>query len=581
MIRRVVVVALLSFTCLALTLTPLLAADPDRGGLISHSVAQQHGLERAWFTQASVFPQRGETANLRLHVNVNKTQTISRVTDQHGRSTVFSERHLDNFGQLLGVAGAEKAAAEKVRLLGLEGIQATVDQQVVPDTTLYMSSSSGMVQALDAETGRLLWSTPVGRPDYATTEMATTDDLVALVNGQHIYILQAADGTLVGERRVAGGAPAAGPAMVGTRLFVPTLSGQLHAYRFGPGEPGWPDVYPARGSVRFAPTAIGNHVMWATNAGIVTSIIPGQPGARYRLQLEAAIAGPLVYAPPAHMLTVTDTGFLYCFDVLTGSIVWRFSTGDATAEPASVVRDTVYLVSRHAGMRAVDAATGQEKWWARGVRHFVAATKDRVYAATGNNVMLVIDGRTGKTLSQFAMRPTDRLFVNNQTDRIYVGTQSGLIQCLRERDAFWPTVHVTGAEMAAVEAAADAAARPGAKQPGDAASQPEDAQPVDPFRRAPADADPFAKPAATGQPPAAAPARNPFEDDEESDQAAPPEEADDAGDAGDADAMSDEADAADAEDAADGADADDTEDAADAEDAAGGADADDAADEGP
>src|SRR5690606_12169978 len=82
------------------------------------------------------------------------------------------------------------------------------------------------------------------------------------------------------------------------------------------------------------------------------------------------------------------------------------------------------------------------------------------------------------------------------------------------------------------------------------------------FRREPADADPFAKPAATGQPPAAAPARNPFEDDE-SDQAAPPEEADDAGDAqdagdaedaGDADAMSDEEDAADADDADDAAD---------------------------
>ncbi|NLX57412.1 MAG: PQQ-binding-like beta-propeller repeat protein [Planctomycetaceae bacterium] len=570
MIRRVVVVALLSFTCLAWT--PLLAAESDRGGLISQSVAQQHGLERAWFTQASVLPQRGEVANLRLHVNLNKAQTIFRVTDQHGRNTVFSERHLDNFGQALGVAGAEKAAAEKVRLLGLEGIQASVDQQVVPDATLYMSSSSGMVQALDAETGRLLWSTQVGRPDYVTTEMATTDDLVALVNGQHIYVLQAADGALANERRVAGGAPAAGPAMVGTRLFVPTLSGQLHAYRFGPDDPGWPEVYPARGSVRFAPTAIGNHVMWATNAGVVTSIIPGKPGVRYRLQFDTAIAGPLVYAPPTHMLTVTDTGFLYCFDVLTSGLVWRFSSGDATAEPASVVRDTVYLVSRHAGMRAVDAATGQEKWWARGVRHFVAATKDRVYATSGNNVMMVINGSTGKTLSQFPMPPTNRLFVNNQTDRIYVSTESGLIQCLRERDAYWPTVHVTGAEMAAAEAAAEAATRPGAKQPEAAEPQPEDAQPFDPFRRETDDADPFAKPAATGQPPAAAPARNPFEDDDESDQAAPPDEADDAGDADDWTEADDE------EDADSWTDADDEE---DADDEAYADEADEADDEGP
>ncbi len=222
--------------------------------------------------------------------------------------------------------------------------------------------------------------------------------MVALVNGQHIYMLRADDGTLIEDRRMVGGAPAAGPAIAGTTLFVPTLRGQLLAYRFGPGDPRWPEVYYSKGTVRFAPTAVGNHVMWPTDAGIITAIDPGRPGAKFRLKLDDPIAGPLVYSPPTQMLTVTESGYLYSFDVKTGGIMWRFSTGDATAEPASVVGETVYLVSRHAGMRAMATTTGEEKWWARGVRHFIAATKDKVYAATDANVMMMLDANSGKIL---------------------------------------------------------------------------------------------------------------------------------------------------------------------------------------
>jgi outer membrane protein assembly factor BamB len=535
MIRRLVVVTLTLLACHAQV--PCLHADPDTAGLIPASAAEQCGLERVWFTQTRVLPVRGETPYLRLHVSLSKSQTIAQVTDQHGQKYNFSERNLNTFGEPLGVEGAKQAANEKVRLLKLNGVDATVETQVVPDITLYVAGSGGIVQAVDAETGRMLWSTPVGRSDYFTTSLAASDDFVAIVNGQHLFLLSTADGSVLEERRMAGGVPAAGPAILGKTVFVPMLNGQLQTYQFGPGAPRWPSVYRSKGVVRFPPTAVGALVLWPTDAGMISAIDPAGPGAQFRLQLDDPIAGPLVYAPPRQILAVTRAGYLYSFDAKTGGVMWRYSSGNMTAEPASVVNDTVFVASREAGMRAVATATGEEKWWAQGVNHFIAATKDRIYASTGANVLMVLDAQTGKVVAELALRPKDRAFVNNQTDRLYIGTDTGLLQCLRQLDAYWPTVHVTGGELAAEEAAAGEAEKekkPGAKQPAD-----EGAKPTDPFAPGQGDnVDPFGgKPAPGPEPakkepaagPKPAPNANPFEPGGGDAKAKPAAEADEDG----------------------------------------------------
>ncbi|MHB8970732.1 MAG: PQQ-binding-like beta-propeller repeat protein [Pirellulaceae bacterium] len=508
MIRRLIALFVSIVAC-SLVAPPLQAGPDDAGGSAAHT-SQQYGLERAWFTQLSGVPAPDAARNLTLFVSRTRSQTVFRITDQRGLTYCISERHLDTFGQPMGVEGAEKAAAEKIRLFKLEGIEATVEKQVIPDVTLY-ATSRGVVHAIDAETGRILWTTPLGRADHPTTAATVNDQWVAVVNGQQLYLLRAEDGNLVEQRRLHGGVPAAGPAIAANAVCVPMLTGQLFAYLLGPKDPKWPLVYRAHGLVEFSPTAIGDRVLWPTSKGVITAIDPGKSGVLYRLQLEDAIAGPLVYSPPSQLLVVTDNGYLYSFDIKTGSVKWRFSTGDQTAQPAAVVGDTVYLMSRDAGVYAVSSETGEAKWSASTARQFIAATKDKVYASTDTGILMVLDINAGNVISQIPMSPTDRMFANNQTDRIYIESRSGLIQCLRERGAERPTIHVTGGEMAAAEAAE--------AKPEDKASPGPEAQPADPFAKEPADAasepeDPF------GKKPAVAPKANPFEDGAKADGAA-------------------------------------------------------------
>ena len=134
--------------------------------------------------------RRHGIVDLRLHVSSTSAQTLFRVVSDQGPIYSFSDRNLDIFGKPLGQEGAGKAAAEKVRLLRFEGIESRIEQAVVPDITIYATTGSGLVYAIDAETGQQRWLTAVGQTRYPTTPPAVTEKHLAVVNGQTLYILE-------------------------------------------------------------------------------------------------------------------------------------------------------------------------------------------------------------------------------------------------------------------------------------------------------------------------------------------------------------------------------------------------------
>lgn len=462
--------------------TPALHADSVESGPIAQSVAGKYGLERAWFTQLRLTPGRERVESMRLQVNQAESQTIVRVLGPSEQTFEFSDRHLNVFGKPLGVEGAQRAAEDRVRLLGLYGIEAQIEQKVVPDITLYATTQSGIIHAIDAETGGIRWVTTVGKSSYPTTSPAVNDQYVAVINGQTLYVLDAKTGTLLRDIRVVG-ATATAPAIVGRTIFVPLLTGHLRAYSIGEGDPTWPDTYFARGIVEYPPTVAGNLVAWSTDAGTISVISARRDGILYRIRLPEPVAGPLFYAPPTQLLAVTRSGYLFSFNVTDGGLMWRFSSGDDTGEPAAMVGDTVYLISRRAGIIAVSAQDGKQKWSAPHPRQFVAATQSKVYASTLTGQLVVLDANTGSTIGQIPLNPTDHVFINNQTDRIYIGNQAGVLQCLHESGARWPTVHSIGREVPSE------GGTPGPKpkskvDPADALSDPFQ---VEPTRNVPAD----------------------------------------------------------------------------------------------
>jgi hypothetical protein len=249
-------------------------------------------------------------------------------------------------------------------------------------------------------------------------------------------------------------------------------SGRVEAYSFGEDAKHWPVSYSAVGSVDFQPAVIGNRVVWATQYGDINVLTTGKQGIQFRLRTNARLAGRITTAPPDRIFAVTENGYVYCFGVANGVILWQYSTAEPTSEPAIVVGDQLYLVTRYGGMHVVDAKTGMAQWWAPQIRQFVAATPKRVYGVDEGGKVAILDRQSGGLVGRIPTVVTDRLFVNSQTDRIYIASASGLVQCLHEIEADFPTIHVA-VEKSAPEPAPEPV--PGTKPAPKT-------EPIDPFR---------------------------------------------------------------------------------------------------
>ncbi len=198
----------------------VLHAEPG-DGLVLPSVANQHGLERVWFTQMRLTPG-GEIVDLKLHVSATSANAVpSEIGTGHDRYDFRSRP-----GHLcapLGDAGAGKVAADKARLLRLDGIETEIEKVVVPDITMFVATSAGMIYGIDAETGAQLWETAVGSVYYPTTTLAVCERRLAVVNGQSLFLIDTGTGKVLETRRVVGG-PGAGPAIAEDVIRVPVTS---------------------------------------------------------------------------------------------------------------------------------------------------------------------------------------------------------------------------------------------------------------------------------------------------------------------------------------------------------------------
>ena len=471
----------------AVVLTPLVASAQygsiSRGstnGVVSPTAASRLGLKRSWFTQVQLDRSRARVSHVRQYVSPSRFSTKHVVTWTDGKE-VYTEESLDMYGDPLGVEGAEKAAKDRVQKLKDKDIQAELKTVMVPEVTLYVQTNRSTLQALDAATGRTKWVAQVGNRDYPSMAPGANDDYVGVVNGSTLYILDQESGKLAWERRL-DQAPGAGPALTDEIIFVPTVTGKVEAYDVdNPRQPPW--FYQATGRLLIQPTVATNSVSWPTDRGYLYVGNRDRTGVRFRLETRDAIAAHSTFLPPNKIFVGSLDGYAYCVHEFSGDIIWRFSAGDPISEPPTVTKDALYLIAEGAGMYRINPEDGIEQWWSPNIEKVLCASKDRVYCLARGNQFVVLDAQTGGRIDALNMRSLDLFHTNWQTDRIFVGTKTGVIQCLHEVGADWPTVHNV--------ADPEDSARPQVKQiqEGDAPPAEGGVKPVDPFGGG---ADPFA-----------------------------------------------------------------------------------------
>ena len=369
-----------------------------------------------------------------------------------------------------------------------------VTDAILRDGVLYIQTDQAVVHAIDAETGKTLWSSQIGRPEHPSMTPDARGGLLAVVNGSRLYLVDRYNGKLVYETAIKD-APGAGPALSAERVYVPMVSGMVVAYPLSAIEE--PNREPTKlakgekkGKEKPKETAAdetglppprkmiepplfcrsygralvqplvtrddpgGEYVVWPTDKGylyfgridreMINAFV-----VRYRLETGAPIVARPGYLPPdpkvigdsGLVYAASGDGFVYAVKEEDGGTLWRFSTGEPIVVSPAVIGDHVYVATQLGGMYCLGAKSGKNLWWTPGVVQFVAAGKDRVYAIDRLGRLLILNAANGARLDYL---PTQNIAIkleNTDTDRIYLIGRDGLVQCLHEAEQLKPIEH--------------------------------------------------------------------------------------------------------------------------------------------
>jgi len=380
---------------------------------------------------------------------------------------------------------------------------------VLYDGILYAQTDRAMVHAIDAETGATLWAKQIGRPGHPSMTPGVGRSLLAVVNGSRLYVADRLNGKILVETDI-DGAPGAGPAVSDQRVYVPTVTGILLAYRIKQlADPlkelekenppsseesvkqnaeehrdirlsqqiAKPISCQANGRTLVQPLVTRQndaeeYIVWPTDKGClyigrIDKESPFQIDVKYRLEMSESIIAPPTYLPPdpkiagdsGVILAASGDGYIYAIREKNGESLWRFSAGEPLAQPAVVIHERIYAATSFSGLHCIDVKTGKQIWYAPGVVQFASASKNRVYGVDKLGLTCVLDAATG---AQLDVLPTASLRVkmlNAYTDRIYLATPQGLVQCLRETALTKPLLHGEERKQAAEEPAKPKAAQ--------------------------------------------------------------------------------------------------------------------------
>ena len=360
--------------------------------------------------------------------------------------------------------GLERAWFAQVRV---DSARHKIAHWVLDKDQVIALTSSGTIQAIDAETGKTLWTTELGVGHAPSAGVAVNSKYVALLGAGRLYIMDRSDGHHLWSREI-GGASSAAPALSKTYAYVALINGRVEGYRLDDSKANvW--QYQSDGRTFQSPTATGKVVSWSSDRGLLYVGEADTPNVLFRVETHDEIVAPPAERAPYLYVGSLD-GYLYCFHELTGSELWRYATGFAITSQPAIVGDKVFVASEGPSIHAVHALTGRLLWHVEGAKQFVATGNRNTYSMDRYGRLLVMDSKLGGVIGRLATGEMNSALVNDQSDRIFVVNDHGLIQCLREIGAEEPTWHRVSenSEQVATEeakGAADNAAAPELEEP--------------------------------------------------------------------------------------------------------------------
>ncbi len=274
----------------------------------------------------------------------------------------------------------------------------------------------------------------------------------------HAYAINAADGSLRWKFQTGGGVNSS-PAVASNLVYFGSIDGNFYAVDAAAGKLQW--KFQTGGERRF--TAPGIHGImphtesmpdpfdvFLSSPVVAKGVVYFGSGDHNIYALDAKTGtlkwkfttGDVVHASPAVADGVLYIGswdrYFYALDALTGKVRWKFQTGDDTkiynqigiAGSAALSGGIVYFGCRDSQFYALDAATGAERWRHDNRGGWVIASPavsgGAVYFPTSDGQLFhALDAKTGGAIFQVSNKAVSFSSPAIAGDFLYFGTSDG------------------------------------------------------------------------------------------------------------------------------------------------------------
>jgi outer membrane protein assembly factor BamB len=298
---------------------------------------------------------------------------------------------------------------------------------IVVQGTIFVNTGNGRVIALQATTGKVLWSHY--KPAFSASVLQVMHegivfvrDMAARTPGGSVAALRVSDGSLLWQLSTFHFAGFVADEGAGV-AYIRDASGRITAVGIRDGLPQWAEHTAARNWLN----AAGNRVYVATRDGEIDALAAssGTPLWHKHLRVGALgaplISGESIFVPNAG-------GGMSVLDATTGDQRWA-----AEAEPFIIASGLVYSLTNDGRMDVLRARDGKLLKWYQGIESVLPTEVDGVIFAVSSGGLIALQASSGLLLWHW-QAPSPVLAVYPAGPLVFVSVRSSSGVMLRVRD---------------------------------------------------------------------------------------------------------------------------------------------------
>lgn len=233
---------------------------------------------------------------------------------------VVSSKDRGVHGRVLGVEGALRLAEIREEVLTQQGIQVEKKVWFIPHAMVFALNDGGVLQAMDAETGKVRWTRRLRRGRAPIQGYAVSDHTIAVINGSRLELYDAMTGTLLKDHSVEL-LPWGPPAIAGEQILVTGANGRIEllipfgekSYRSAEGG--------FSGRMQMPLTELNRSYVWGVQGAVYISERGKPARPLFRIPTNETQSIPPVGVGNL-MILATAGGEVKCFTQTSGLSVW-------------------------------------------------------------------------------------------------------------------------------------------------------------------------------------------------------------------------------------------------------------------